>query len=361
MSDLFDPFGNGTLMMNDPVFNNSYYNTMAYRDVQVHLKSTPVKITVDGLPEKDKPEEFSGGVGEFSINTKIDKKELNTDEVATLTLTINGSGNLKLIEAPSLKLPNGLSTYDPVIIDTITGRSTTISGSKIITYVISPQAPGDYEIPATDFTYYNSKTNSYVTEHTQPIKIHVTQGKKVVGQQSGNNVTYKDIHDIVKQPPAALAYNSGPLMFRPLFWLLFLLPLIAFFFVAYKKRRDDELSRDTVSLRKKRANKIALQRLVTAKKLLQTQSRKPFYEEVSKAIWLYLSDKLSIPLSSLSRETASEVLTARNVPADIQKTLDAVIDECETALYASGGSRQMSDTYEDAVKVISNLEDIFKA
>ncbi len=361
MSDLFDPFGNGTLMMNDPVFNNSYYNTMAYRDVQVHLKSTPVKITVDGLPEKDKPEEFSGGVGEFSINTKIDKKELNTDEVATLTLTINGSGNLKLIEAPSLKLPNGLSTYDPVIIDTITGRSTTISGSKIITYVISPQAPGDYEIPATDFTYYNSKTNSYVTEHTQPIKIHVTQGKKVVGQQSGNNVTYKDIHDIVKQPPAALAYNSGPLMFRPLFWLLFLLPLIAFFFVAYKKRRDDELSRDTVSLRKKRANKIALQRLVTAKKLLQTQSSKPFYEEVSKAIWLYLSDKLSIPLSLLSRETASEVLTARNVPADIQKTLDAVIDECETALYASGGSRQMSDTYEDAVKVISNLEDIFKA
>ena len=101
--------------------------------------------------------------------------------------------------------------------------------------------------------------------------------------------------------------------------------------------------------------------MVTAKKLLQQQNKKPFYEEVSKAIWLYLSDKLSIPLSGLSRETAIEAMSKRNVPTDVQKRLEEVIWECENALYASGGSRQMSDTYEDAVKVISNLEDIFKA
>lgn len=362
VADMFDPFGNGTLMMNDPFFNNSFYNTMAYKDVQVHLKSTPVKITVMPLPEKDQPANFGGAVGNFAVSSKIDKKELTTDDVATLTLTITGSGNLKLIEAPTLSLPNGLSTYDPVIIDTITGRSTTISGSKIISYVIAPQTPGDYEIPAIEFTYYNTQTNSYVTERTTPVKLHVTPGKRTDGgQQSGTASSFKDIHDIMKSPPAELCMKSAPLLYKGGYWLLYVLPLALFIGMVVWRRRDEELSRDTVLLRKKRANKVALQRLVTAKKLLQAQDKKPFYEEVSKAIWLYMSDKLSIPLSALSRETASEAMSKKQVPADIQKKLEDVIWECETALYASGGSRKMDDTYEDAVKVISNLEDVFKA
>ncbi len=109
MSDMFtNPFGNGTLMMNDPYFNNAYYNTMAYKDIKVDLKSTPVKITVTALPEKDKPADYGGAVGDFTITGKIDKQDLTTDDVATLTLNITGSGNLKLIEAPKLNLPNGI-------------------------------------------------------------------------------------------------------------------------------------------------------------------------------------------------------------------------------------------------------------
>lgn len=360
VADMFDPFGNGTLMMNDPFFNNAFYNTMAYRDVQVHLRSTPVKITVTPLPEKDKPQNFSGAVGKFSISSKIDKKQLTTDEVATITLNISGSGNLKLIEAPSLKLPNGLNTYDPVIIDTVTGRSTTISGSKIVTYVISPQAPGDYEIPAIEFNYYDTEKDKYVTQYTEAVKLHVTPGKRAAGSRNDAGVTYRDIHEIVKQPPHNIAPAGSPLLFRPLYWIVFLLPLLFFIIYAMLRKRDEELSRDTVQLRRKRANKVALQRLGTARKLLQEQNKKPFYEEISKAIWLYLSDKLSIPLSSLSRESAAEAMSARKVPADLQRTVENVILECETALYASGGSRAMNDTYNDAVKVISNLEDVFK-
>jgi hypothetical protein len=361
MSDMFDPFGGGTLMMNDPVFNNTFYNTMAYKDVQVHLKSTPVKITVAPLPDEGRPENYGGAVGKFSITGKVDKKELTTDEVATLTLDISGSGNLKLIESPKLNLPNGLNTYDPVIIDTITGRSTTISGSKIISYVITPQTPGDYEIPAIAFTYFNTQTNSYVTELTQPVKLHVTPGKRVAsGQKQGGASSYRDLHDIVRHPPAELSYRSAPLFFSAGYWSMYLLPVALFAGMVVWRRRDEELSKDSVLLRKKRANKVALQRLITAKKLLQEQNKKPFYEEISKAIWLYLSDKLSIPLASLSRETAADALSKRNVPTDVQKLLEDVIWECETALYASGGTRKMSDTYDDAVKVISNLEDLFK-
>jgi hypothetical protein len=361
MSDMFDPFGAGTLMMNDPIFNNSFYNTLAYKDVQVHLKSTPVKITVTELPEKDKPADYGGAVGDFSISGKIDKQELTTDDVATLTLNITGSGNLKLIEAPKLNLPNGLNTYDPVVIDTITGRSTTISGSKIISYVITPHTAGEYDIPGIPFSFFNSETGKYETEHTQPIKLHVKPGKLTSPGQSTNAMAFRDIHDIVTQPLPNLVMKSAPLLFTAGYWSMYAMPFLAFLGMIVWKRRDDELSKDMASLKRRRANKVALQRLVAAKKLLDQQNKTPFYEEVSKAIWLYLSDKLSIPLSSLSREAASEAMTARKVPLNIQKNVENVIWECETALYATGGSQKMASTYEEAIKVISDLEDEFKA
>lgn len=361
MSDMFDPFGAGTLMMNDPFFNNAFYDAMAYKDVEVHLKSTPLKITVTALPEKNKPGDFGGAVGRFTITSKIDKKELTTDDVATLTLNISGSGNLKLIEAPKPILPNGLSTYDPQILDTITGRSTTISGSKIITYVITPHTPGDYDIPPMPFSYYNPETGEYTTLHTEPIKLLVKPGKTYTANRNGTgNNSLTDIHDIAKQPLGALALPGKPLFFTTGYWSMYALPLLAFLGVLAWKRRDEELSKDTAMLRRRRANKVALQRLQTARKLLQQQDKKPFYEEISKAIWLYLSDKLSIPLSSLSRETANEAMNLRNVPESLQRSVENVVLECETALYASGGSQQMNHIYEEAIKVISDLEEEFK-
>jgi len=359
-ADMFDDpaFQNafGSLMMNDPVFNNGFFNAMAYKDVPVHLRSTPIKIEVLPLPEKNKPTDFGGAVGNFNISANIDKKDLTSDDVASLTVTITGSGNLKLIEAPKLKLPNGLESYDPIIKDTVTGRSTTISGSKILTYAITPQTPGDYDIPAIPFSYFNPQTGGYVSISTQPIKIHIKQGKNY--KPSANNyATLTDIHNIETKPLPKLSFSSKPLLFKPAYWSMYGLPLLAFMGLLVWRRREDELSKDTVLLRNRRANKIALKRLATAQKLLQQNNEKPFYEEISKAIWLYLSDKLNIPLSSLSRESAAGALQGRNIPAALLQKIEQVMTDCETALYANGGKQQMNRTYNDAVDVISELEE----
>jgi hypothetical protein len=350
----------GSLMMNDPVFNNGFFNSLAYKDVQVHLKSIPVKITVTQLPENGKPAGYGGAVGSFTIASKIDKTELTTDDAASFTVTIAGSGNLKLIEAPKLSLPNGLESYDPQIHDTITGRSTTISGSKLITYAVTPHTPGDYEIPGIPFSYYNPQTGTYESLQTQPIKIHVKPGKHYTPDVSGNNIALKDINNIETTSLNQLSLYKKPLLFTPGYWAMYAVPLFAFIGLIVWKRRDEELSKDTVLLRSKRANKVALKRLAAAQKLLQQNSRKPFYDEISKAIWLYLSDKLNIPLSSLSRETAKDALAVTKVPDDLKQKIENVITECETALYAQTGStKEMNHTYQEAINVISELEGIF--
>jgi hypothetical protein len=300
-------------------------------------------------------------VGNFTVTSSIDKTDITTDDVANLKLVINGSGNIKLIEAPVLKLPNGLIAYDPVVVDTITGRTTTISGSKTITYAITPRTPGDYNLPGISFSYFNPQTGKYVTVTTQPVKLHVSPGNNY-SAKAKRNIALTDIHPIDTKPLGSLNLNSKPLIRTAGYWTLFAMPLFAFIGVVIWKRREDKLSKDIVLLKNKRANKVALKRLSTAQTFLQKNERGQFYEEISKAIWLYLSDKLNIPLSALSKENVWDALNSKNISSEMQAQIGRVMEDCETALYSrSSGKQQMNQTYTDAVAVISKLEESFKS
>jgi hypothetical protein len=362
-ADMFDDpaFRNmGSLLMSDPMFNSAFFNSIGYRDVPVHLKSTPVKITVTALPDKGKPTDFSGAVGNFKISAKVNKTDISTDDALTYTLNISGSGNLKLIEIPKLNLPNGLDTYDPQVIDTITGRSTIISGNKIITYTLTAHTPGDYTLAPIPFTYYNPETGKYVSLQTEAIKLHVNAGKHYSPTVVSNNATLalKDIHDINTQASGDFKPKAKPLFNTPGYWSLYGLSILSMMMVAFWKKRDEELLKDSALLRNKRANKVALKRLTTAKKYLTENKSKPFYEEISKAVWLYLSDKLSIELSGLSKESAFQALSQQKISEELKKEIEHLITECETALYAPlGGSKQMDHVYNESIGIISKLED----
>lgn len=329
------------------------------KDVQFKLSSPPVYIQVSALPLKDQPTNFGAAVGSFTMTSKIDKTNLSTDESANLTLNIAGSGNLKLIQAPTLQLPNGLDAFDPSILDTITGRSTTISGNKIITYSIAPRIPGDYEIPAIPFSFYNSKTNSYTTLYTNPIKIHVTKGKNDKNEIAQNKLL-NDIHSIDTKP-LKLYSASSSMIFSWSYWLLYLVPLLSLILFIFWKRKNDSEASNIGLFKNKYANKIALKRLKTAKSFLDARQTNLFYEEISKAIWLYLSDKLNIPLAQLSKETATEALQHKNISQVLMDKMNAIIDDCEMSLYApSGAAQQMNSTYTETVQLIGQLEDTLK-
>ncbi len=353
-----DPFFN-SFFMDDP-FADEFFGRMSYKDVKVNLKSKPVKITVKPLPKEGQPSTYGGAVGNFQVSSTVDKTEITTDDVVNVVFTIEGSGNIKLIEAPTLDLPNGLTSYDPQIVDTITGRSTTIRGKKIITYTITPQIPGDYTIPPIPFSYFNTSTGTYDFTTTKAITLKVKPGQNYSAKNT-DVVKLTDIHNINTTPLDDLILDSKPMVLTVGYWSMYALPLFAFIGIIAWKRREHELSKDTVLLRNKRANKVALKRLTTAKKLLEEKQQTPFYEEISKAIWLYLSDKLNIPLSSLSRENVWDALQEHNISKENQKLVERVMDECETALYAGkAGAQQMQQTYNDAVDAISKLEETFK-
>lgn len=358
----FDPFDDpffkqafgGSLMMNDPFFSDPFGGT-AYQDVPVHLKSSPVTIKVTDLPTTGKPAGFTGAVGAFTVSSKIDKTALSTDDIATLTLKISGSGNLKLFDAPKLNLPNGLDAYDPNILDTITGRSTTISGDKIITYTIAPRKSGDYTLPPITFSWYDPKTGNYKNITTTSFKLHVTPGKGIIASGNGKSSS-GDILDNI-------AFRAGrPLILTTGYWAMYSLPLLAFIGIVFYRRRRDEEEAHADVYRTRKAGNVAQKRLSVAETMLQEGDRKAFYDELSKALWLYLSDKLGIPISALGKATAAQSMAQRGVPENIRQQVTQLLNECELALYApSAGNQQMQRDFTEATSIINTLERTLRA
>jgi hypothetical protein len=339
----------GSLMMSDPLFADPF-GDVSYQNVPVHLKSSPVTISVTDLPANGKPEGFTGAVGSFGLSSKIAKTQLSTDDVTTLTLTVKGSGNLKLFDAPKLNLPTGLDSYDPNILDTITGRSTTISGEKVITYTIAPRKSGNYTIPSITFSWFDPKSGSYKTASTPSYQLQVSAGKGIAAAAKGR-AGQGDIVDVLT-PKAA-----HPLILSTGYWAMYSLPLIAFIgLVVYRRRKDEEEAHADV-YRTRKAGNVAQKRLATAEMMLQKGASKSFYDELSKAIWLYLSDKLGIPISALGKATAAQAMAQRGVPENVRLQVEQVLSECELALYAPmGGSQQMQHNFNEATAAINSLE-----
>lgn len=354
-----DPFA--SFFMDDPFFNQDMFNGYNYKDVKVSLSSTPVKINVQPLPLAKQPESFTGAVGNFTVSAALDKTTLSTDDAATFTFTIKGSGNLKLIGNPKITFPADLGVYEPQTTDTITSRNPAITGSKVFTYSMNPQTPGDYTIPSVQFSYYDAASGTYKEMQTQPIKVHVTKGKHYNPNVAKSVGIPTDIHDINKGVFVPQTGGSQPLVAQFWYWGLYVLGLGALVVLLLRKRQSDIYEGNQALFKNKKANKIAWKRLAAARKLLPQKEHKAFYEEVSKAIWLYLSDKLSIPLSHLSKETMEEELLSKNVPVTQVEHVKQLVLECEMALYSpSGGQQQRQQTLDEAAAIIGELETVLK-
>ena len=350
----------GSLFMNDPFFNNGYFSQYQYRDIKTELSSKPVDVNVQALPATGQPENFTGAVGHFTVDATMDSTVLYTGNSANFVFKIQGSGNFKLIGNPAIQFPEALSALDPMVTDTITGRSPGIRGMKSFTYSLSPQEPGSYTIPAIAFSYFDPDSKSYKTLHTRPVTVTVKAG---TGGDSSGAVVATQLSDI--HPNMTALSDSTPvrLLFVTRFWYwgIYLMALILFVIAWWLQKRKSDMTANAVLWKNKKANKVAWQRLALARKLLPQQeahAHTAFYEEVSKAVWLYLSDKLNIPLSDLSKENIAGKLKTEGVDNSAIDQTENIISECEMALYSpSGGTKQREHTLDNAAQLIGALEE----
>lgn len=350
-SDPFDAFFNGGTN---------------YVQVKKRLVSPKITINVNPLPA-NKPASFSGAVGEFSISSSISTKELKTNDALTVKLIISGVGNMKLINTPEINFPKDFEIYDPKVDNKFTLTKNGLSGNKVIEYLAIPRHAGDYTIPPVEFSYFDLKTKSYKTLTTEAYSIKVEKGAGNADQMIADFTNKEDLKVLGKD---IRFIKTGDVSFKKKgeffigsisYYIWYLIPLCLFiaFVIIYRKQAIENAN--VAKVRTKKANKVAAKRMKLAGKLLAENKKGEFYDEVLKALWGYISDKLNIPVSKLSKDNIEYELTKYGVSEELIKEFIDALNQCEFARYAPGDENAaMDNVYSLAVNVISKMENIIK-
>jgi hypothetical protein len=340
----------------------SFFNS--YQSIPKVIASLPVKINVKPLPG-NKPENFSGIVGKIDISTSVSKDTINVNDALNYKIIINGSGNLKVAASPVLKLSPDIEVYDPKIVDNIINRPGGSSGQKTFEYLLIPRHYGDFTIPPVKYSFFNTAKRQYETLVTKEYRFYARKGSDqgapvtIYGGVSKEDVKYvgKDIR-FLKTGTETLRKADEILVSKRSFKSFYGFAVFLFLGVLFFRREQVRRNSDLSIVRNRKAAKIAGKRLQTAHSFLKSDSAGDgFYEEILKALWGYLSDKLSIPVSELTRNNVNELLKAGGIAEENIENLLAIIDKCEFARFSpSYSGSEAAEIYEGALKFIKTVE-----
>ena len=347
----------------DP-FDAFFGGGSAMTEVQKTIVAPALTIQVDPLPEP-RPANFSGAVGQFTLKSSLTPKEIKTNDALTLRLTVSGTGNMKLMKAPVVNFPKDFESYDAKTTDNTKIGREGATGEMIFDYLAVPRHSGKYTVPSVEFCYFDPAAKQYKTLKSDSYDLEVAKGKGGEG-----NVSYNKREDVellasdiryIHQGDVSLRQPGDTLFGTLKYALCYLIPLLVFvvLIVIFRKKATD--SSNVVMMKHKKANKVAARRMKQAQALLRANKPSEFYEEVLKAMWGYVGDKLNIPVAELNKENVNEKLLQHGVSQETADAFLSVLNDCEFARYAPGDPAQTMDKiYMASVKVMSEMENMIK-
>lgn len=337
-----------------------------YDNLQTNLISNDVKVKVEPLPA-NKPFNFSGAVGKIKLEASIDNSNVRTNDAINLKVKISGTGNLKYINPLDIEFPSDFDVYDPKVGDNIKYSENGAIGSKNFEYLIIPRHAGEYTIPAFSFAYFDTESNQYKTQKAGPFKINVAKSEGDTAVTVSAAFSKEDVRFLGKD---IRFIKTGKFNLKPIdkfifgtieFYLAYIILIVLFAVVFFIRKKKAKENANVMLVKNKKANKFAKKRLNKASDFMKQNQKEQFYEELVKAMWGYLSDKLGIAFADLSKDNARTQMIEKKVDQEyIDQILD-IIDRCEYARYAPVNEETKMDTlYNDAIKVISKLQQKLK-
>ena len=336
-----------------------------YQTIRKRISTPSIQVKVRDLPA-GAPASFAGGVGDFKVSAKMSKEGIKSNEAASLVVTISGTGNLSMLEAPKVDFPPDFEVYDLKSTDKTAASGT--SGSKTFEYPFIPRSHGDFVIPSIEYTYYDNAHGKYVTTSTGDIPVSVEKGEEIAGGgvavAGSNRQSVRSLSEDIRY----ISLGDGNLRKKdrffagsPLFLVLMLAIALAVFIVDRLLRFSRARRADVAGSKNRRANRMARARLKSAESYLKQGLGGAYYEELHKALTGYVSDKLMLPAADLSKDSISGKLRERGVRDESIAALTGLIDQCEFARYAPDSEqRQMENEYNEALNVISDIESQLK-
>lgn len=336
-------------------YDDPYFRMLTVRR-PVQLNVTPNDLVIDVKPlPTPQPADFSGGVGQFSISSSLPSASLKTNQPASVVYEVKGSGNLKYIKLPDLNnlYPKQLEVFSPTTEVNAVSKGATVTGSVKFDYSFTPLEMGQYQIPEVSLVYFDPTTGRYEKSVAKGYTVEVDKGALSEKSQTKNRLKF----DGALMQTGKVRKDFVPAVYRPLFWLWYLLPALILGVIVYIYRRQLKSAADIVGTRMRKAGKVAAKRLKKAASCMKAGDREKFYDEMLIALWGYVGAKLNIPTSELNRQNVAEKLTAAGASEEVVNQFVAVLDDCEFAKYAPGtGEDELKTVYQRGADIINSLE-----
>lgn len=346
----------------DDFFNDSFFGN-SYSTVEKSLKSNALTIDVRPLPIADKPADFSGAVGNFTFTTQVDKTKLKTNDAFTLKAVVAGQGNLQLIDKLNVAFPPDFETYDPKVSSNINTSGAGVSGNQTFEYLVIPRKAGKFRINPIAFTYFDLSKRRYITIKSPAYDFEIAKGEGEANVSSYQGGSKEDIQYIgsdirhIRKESMALERIGNVFFGSPSFFLLLFLPIVLFITTVIFWRNQEKKHSDRILMKNLKATKVARKRLKKANDFLRENKQEAFYDEIAQALWGYISDKFSIPISDLSMESVNEALSGKNLPQELVDQFISTLNDTEYARFAPGEKTLiMESIYSKALEIISRIE-----
>lgn len=346
--------------------NSFFDNSHDIYNLRREISSPAVTIEVKPFPA-GAPASFTGAVGKYTMEAHLSTTDVAANSAANIDLKISGTGNIGFVQEPKITLPATFELYDVKATEQVRTTAAGSSGFRRFEYPFIARAEGDYTIAPIEFTYFSPESGQYVTLSSESFSISVAPDKNstassstvttLVGKQDvrllGSDIRF------IKLTRPNLHTVTAPLVLSPLYFVIVVamaLLVVMLYFVIGKRIRD---SHNTVLVKGRRANKVAVQRFRTAERYMREQNRHAFYEEMLRALWGYISDRFNIPVADLTKESIREELTRRGA-AEQAKAITTIISQCEEAQYSPVDSATMNEIYGRGIDIVSKIESIVK-
>lgn len=301
----------------------------------VEVASTPVTIEVTPLPE-NAPESFTGAVGSFRMEAKVDQAEVEVGEPIQVALTITGTGNIATIESPHFEPPGVFELYDPEVNTSIERKGNRIRGVKTLTYVVVPRSNGTFQIPEVEFTYFNPEHGRYesINPRPTPVKVTGTPTAPIAALTSTSGLPVDDIAGLLTETASWKRTDVVPLHRRAWLYVLLLLPLFGFVGLFTYLQYHSRLAGDVMLARNKRAHPVARKHLKQAEVLLAENDARAFYHEIERAVLSFVGNRLNVVETGLTHKQLNHLLQQRGVSADARNGLFGLLQECDRVRFA---------------------------
>ncbi|UCD63557.1 MAG: BatD family protein, partial [Candidatus Zixiibacteriota bacterium] len=333
------------------------------RGEEVVLRSSPMTINVKSLPMQGRPKDFTGSIGSFRISAEPNKTRVDVNQPVTVTIEINGSGNIKSIADPIIPESDDFRVYRASSNESVAKVNDRITGTKVYEEVFIPKTPGQLEIPAIAFNYFEPGRDTYKEIATPPIKLDVARPEGYVASPEAAYVAPdftigSETRDIryIKENLGALK-PVGQIVFRSPFYLAFnILPLVILAAAVVWRRRREKLAGDIGYARSRAALKMARRRLARARSMADTEKAAEFYAEIYLALTSFIADKMNISPHGLTTDRIGLVLGGKTAGPSLSEAITALMQKCDFARYAPS-----SVTGEDIAASLKQAEEIMVA